>query len=250
MSSNPPFKHLVDAPEGKEFGGFLREESDKRRFVALQSWLDERDLIEEENLLASFTYISGGFSTKVPEALFEHGLTTLRKTVSANDLDVILQGNYSNTHRRRPDQTPSALVTFHRNISPTFTGFIEQIQGSDDPFNNGMSRLTGGVYSFGRLASFDWLEVLVRVHGYDWLAPSSLKEEHLTSSGGPPAGFNEVFGIELGEEYTKECLNTVEQYAKDDLNLPDTKRVFEIESAFCNFQKLDGEERKTLKSKC
>lgn len=255
MVSTPSFDRLEDAPAGEEFGGFLKEESQKKRFRSLQSWLAERDLNEEEGLLTSFTYISGGFTTNVPETLFKNGITTLEAAVSAQNLESLLDGTYSGTHRRRPDKTPAALRTFHRNISPTFTGFVEELQETEDPFNYGMSRLTpsariGGVESFGRLAAFDWLETLVRVHDHGWLAPSALRKGHLTSSGGPPAGFKEVFNITLGEGYTKECLEIVEQYAKDELNLPDTKRVFEIESAFCNFQKIDDGEREAKRSKC
>lgn len=132
---------------------------------------------------------------------------------------------------------------------------MQDLQETEDPFNSGMGRLTpfarhGGVESFGRLAAFDWLETLVRVHGHERLAPSTLRKSHLTSSGGPPAGFEEVFGTSLGEEYTEECLEIVETYAKNELNLPDTKRVFEIESAFCNYQKLDDGEREDKRSKC
>lgn len=255
MASNPPFDRLEEAPAGEAFGGFLREESQKKRFGSLKSWLADRELKEEEEMLASFTYISGGFTTTVPEALFENGITTLEATVSSGSLELLLDGTYSGTHRRRPDKTPDALRTFHRNISPTFTGFVNELQETEDPFNYGMSRLTpsasnGGVESFGRLAAFDWMETLVRVHDHDWLAPSVLRRGHLTSSGGPPAGFKEVFNVTLGEEYTKECLEVVEQFAKNQLNLPDTKRVFEIESAFCNFQKHDEGDRKAKRAKC
>lgn len=255
MGGTLPFDQLNEAPAGEEFGEFLREESQKIRFRSLKSWLDERELNEEEKLLASFTYISGGFTTNVPETLFENGITTLEAAVSDQELESLLGGTYSDTHRRRPDKTPIALRTFHQNINSTFTGFIGEIQEAEDPFNYGISRLTpsarnGGVDSFGRLAAFDWLETLVRVHHHDWLAPSSLRKDHLTSSDGPPAGFEEVFGITLGEEYTEDCLDLVEQYAKDELDLPDTKRVFEIESAFCNFQKSDGGEQEAAQSKC
>lgn len=255
MNNNPPFNKLEDAPAGAEFGGFLREESKKTRFKSLRKWFGEHEFTEEEKLLSSFSFISGGFSTRVPEALFANNLTTLSTTVSANDIDDILEGTYSDTHRRRPDKTPEALRTFHQNINHDFSGFVSELKKRENPFSYGMSRLTpsarnGGVESFGRLAAFDWLEALVRVHGNKWLAPHSLREDYLTGSDGPPAGFKEVFGFDIGDEYTTECLVLVEKYAKDELDLPDTKRVFEIESAFCNFQKLDDSDREMMQSKC
>lgn len=242
---------MSDGPRWDEFCEYLAEKWSPTAFGSVRKWLQNRNLWAEEEYLTTFAYIAGGWSLAVPETMIEHGISSLPAAWEAardGELATLLNDEYeTHSHRRygQPQRTPDAFVTFHEHVSPTFSDFFEVLQkrvgGKEHPFDIAMDEIArppsaGGVASFGELGAFDWLEMAVRVHGHEWLAPPALKRRYLTGRHGPKTGFELVFGQSI-DDGAGERLKQLETYAREELGMADTALVFEIESCLCNFQK-------------
>lgn len=250
------------------FADFDDELGSIEGFEHLHSFLESNELTEEEELLTSFLYITGGWSTDIPKAVFEavdQPVESPALLVNNDDVSDALTRTFGSLRgtgwphnhrtnipreagRHRPDKSKSlepyiteVIVDAIKSLSnetETLTELINKLESSDTPFDDGMTRFKQ-ISSFSRLAAFDFLETLVRVNDRKGLRPSQLKESYIDSSG-PESGFEHVFGTGLGkttEARQVRYLNQLVAYACEEYGMSVSDSIFAVESALCNCQK-------------
>ncbi|PSP88626.1 hypothetical protein BRC90_06830 [Halobacteriales archaeon QS_4_69_34] len=246
---------FLDFPEATSFARFVSQP----RSYLLWQLLDQLAETREEKLLGSFVYIAGGNNREVVCEMLDAG-TTLEEAVasrsqiqkSLNDL-YRSEGLTASNHRKylggytevtgKGGDVMEAVETFYENVAPSFEEFLEAIQAHDeDSFDVGLARLRRGVASYGRLASFDQLELWQQLLDLTWLAPSVLRKSYV-STAGPERGFQRVFGDsmdDLSDEEVDVRLQLLHEYGVEQLNMDPSSAVYELESALCNYQKGEG----------
>lgn len=257
-------KPLVSYPGFSDFQSSL---SPTEKLDNLSSFLTS-NLNEEERLLASFLYIAGGWSVEVPEAVIEAADGPIETPRSLLDDDGITEAltrtfeslrgtGWPHNHRTNIPRAAGRLrPTKDEDLAPYLTEvimdaveslanetnslseMIQQLEASNAPFDDGLTRLKR-ISSFSRLAAFDLLEVLVRINGREQLKPSRLKKSYIDSSG-PKAGFEHVFGVGIDDvdEATRiQYLNQLVAYVCEQYERSVADAIFTVESALCNCQK-------------
>ena len=266
--------------EGRAFDQFMRNKdfstppqhiSDLQGLFDKEGWLPET----EHALLASFAYISGGWTEAVSKKLLNDlEITSLREAKEAVEqrrLAVLEDEEVYASHGHRElrdtgmttnaEKTPQAFGTFHDSVTidgvgvQSFTKFMFELKAKrcalvredrteseirSELFDTAMKSLES-VKSFGELTQFDWMEVLVRAHGFDWLAPTALKPGHLHTGRGPRKGFKQLFGTDLDAGDTDNYLAVLYDYGQQ-FGIKETNLVFTLESCLCQFQDLDKDE--------
>jgi hypothetical protein len=226
-------------------------------------------------LLASFAYISGGWTDAVPKKLLNDlDITSLYEAKNAAEQEQLAPPEdervYANHGHREAwdtgittnaEKTPQAFRTFYDRVTidgepiQSFAKFIFELQIKRcalieqerteseiraELFETARESLDS-VKSFGDLTQFDWLEVLVRAHGFNWLSPTELKPVYLKTGGGPRRGFKQLFGTDLNAEDADEYLAVLQEYGQQ-FDINETDLIFTLESCLCQFQDLAEEE--------
>jgi len=131
------------------------------------------------------------------------------------------------------------METFAADVNSSFADFLDDLD-QDTPFLDALQQIKQNVYSFQRLAAFDFLEVVVQALDYDWLAPTQLRYEYVNSNG-PRRGLEHVFGLDsVGGAESRErtqYLTRLTAYACEERGMELPEAVFSVESALCNCQK-------------
>lgn len=278
-----PEQNLLEAAndiQGRAFDQFMRNKdfsTPPQHIRKLQDLFDEEGWLPETEhaLLASFAYISGGWTDAVSKkVLNDLEITSLREAKEAVEQGwlAVLEDEevYANHGHREAwdtgittnaEKTPQAFETFHDKVAidgvaiQSFTQFIFELQakrcalvGEDRTESEVRSELfetaresLASVKSFGDLTQFDWLEVLVRAHGFDWLAPTALKPGYLKTGGGPRRGFKQLFGTDLDAGDANNYLTVLYEYGQQ-FAIKETNLIFTLESCLCQFQDLDKDE--------
>jgi len=92
--------------------------------------------------------------------------------------------------------------------------------------------------TFGRLAAYDFLEFIVRVHGHKWLVPARIKPLYVEGNG-PAESLKMIYNPEgesnkiVYEQPIRQGLRRLESFGREELNMNDTEIVFDIESCLC-----------------
>jgi hypothetical protein len=89
---------------------------------------------------------------------------------------------------------------------------------------------------FGRLSAFNFLEFAVRSLGHNWLLPDHVKPEYLKDNK-PEQGFELLFGVPFDSSDTSQLLRIIEDYGRDELDMPEVDIIFDIESCLCELKK-------------
>jgi len=254
---------LPDTPAGHAFHNHI-DQLDLYEAVHLndlEKWLDENDIpvLSEAGYLASFTYISGGWTTRAPGyVLKECGARTLAQAAQqagSGGLPDIGSNVEKHDHRKgnNPWKTDDALESLpglavngtsinsfvhllrelekHR-VQREREGTVERSRAQT--FDAAMDTIQNNIDSFGSLTAFDWLEFVVRLHGHEWLCPTTLKPKYIHTGDGPYEGLQRLFGDEA-DEATEACLTRLERYARDHREMSNTELIFGLESALCMF---------------
>lgn len=227
----------------------------------LERWLNENDVpvLSEAGLLASFTYVSGGWTTQTPEyVLKDQGAYTLAQAAQqagSGGLMDIGSNVEKHDHRKgnnpwRTDDALESLPSVDINGTPinSFIDLIRELesyrvqreqkgsveQARTKTFDTALDTIRNNIDSFGPLTAFDWLEFVVRLHGHEWLCPTTLKPKYIHTGDGPYEGLQRLFGTEA-EKSTGACLERLERYARDHREMSNTELIFGLESALCMF---------------
>ncbi|WP_147437688.1 MULTISPECIES: hypothetical protein [unclassified Halorubrum] len=259
---------LSAAPGFEDFEAELRPPSS---FSAFREFIQTQDLHREQELLAAFSYISGGWTIEVPKALVtEDGLDiqALSELSTTDGVHEALTDVFTRVHassdwphghrrnvprnagKRRDDNEQlgpyeaeiliESVETFKTDVASSFMNFLDGLD-RDEPFVDGLEKLKR-VYSFQRLAAFDLLELIVQVLNYEWLAPDQLRYEYVNSNG-PISGLEHVFGDDvrtLGVREQTHYLTRLVAYAVEEREMSLADAIFAVESALCNCQKANG----------
>jgi hypothetical protein len=227
----------------------------------LNRWFDENDIpvLSEAGYLASFTYISGGWTTETPEYVLKgRGIRTLAQAAQqagSGELADLGSNVERHDHRKgnnpwRTDDALESLPSLDVNGTPV-NSFIhlmrelerhrvqcEQVESVElartQTFDAAMDTIQSNIDSFGSLTAFDWLEFVVRLHGHEWLCPTTLKPKYIHTGDGPYEGLQRLFGNKA-DEATDTCLERIERYARDHREMSNTELIFGLESALCMF---------------
>lgn len=256
-------KKLPDTTAGRAFHNHISQLDlyEATHLRELERWLDDNDIpvLSEPGYLASFTYISGGWTTDTPDyVLKEQGVRTLaqaaQKAGSGRLPDIDLNvGRHDHRKGNNPWLTDDALeslpdLTINQSPINSFVHLLEELEeyriqcergGSVErartqTFDTAMDTIQSNVDSFGALTAFDWLEFVIRLHGHEWLCPTTLKPKYIKTGDGPLEGLQRLFGKEA-EEDIDTCLRRLERYGRDHREMSNTELVFGLESALCMF---------------
>ena len=254
---------LPDTPAGRAFHSHIDHLDlyEAAHLRELERWLDENGIpvLSEAGFLASFAYISGGRTTKTSAyVLEERGIQTLARAAQqagSGGLPDIGSHVERHDHRKgnnpwRTDDALESLPSLHVNGTP-ISSFIdlmreleryrvqrEQIESIEmartQTFDAAMDTIQSSIASFGSLTAFDWLEFVVRLHGQEWLCPTTLKPKYIHTGDGPYEGLERLFGDEA-DEATDTCVERLERYGRDHREMSNTELIFGLESALCMF---------------
>jgi hypothetical protein len=254
---------LPDTPAGQAFHNHIDQLDlyEASHLSDLERWLDENDVpvLSEAGLLASFAYISGGWTTETPEyVLKEFGAQTLAQAAQkAGSGELADIGSHVERHDHRkgnnPWRTGDALeslpgLDIDGNPVNSLTHLIRELESyrvqcernesvelaRTQTFNMAMDAIQNNIDSFGPLTAFDWLEFIIRLHGHEWLCPTALKPKYIHTGDGPYEGLQRLFGEEA-KDSTATCLERLERYARDHREMSNTELIFGLESALCMF---------------
>lgn len=239
-------------------------------FEDFRNFISERELSDEEELLAAFAYISGGWDVEVPDAVLsasQLGISSLPEFTADENLMGHLtdlfnrlheKRSWPNSHRanvprnagRQRDEGEAygpyeaeifikSITTFASEVNPSFSAFFEGLNDRE-PFLEALTILKDNVYSFRRLGAFDFLELVVQTLEYDWLAPSQMRYDYVDSNG-PRKGLDHVFGVDdfaaLDDRDKCQYLTRLIAFACEDREMGLADGIFAVESALCNCQK-------------
>jgi len=267
---------LPDTPAGRAFHTHIDQLNlyEANHLRDLEQWFDKNNIpvLSEPGYLASFTYISGGWTTKTPEYVIkEQNVQTLAqaaKDAGSGGLPDIDSNVERHDHRKgnnpwrtddaleslpelTVDGTPiNSLVHLLRKLKKYRVqcereGSVERAR--TQVFDVAIDTIKNNIDSFGPLTAFDWLEFVVRLHGHEWLCPTTLKPKYIHTGDGPYEGLQRLFG-DKAKESTNECLKRLERYGREHRELSNTELIFGLESALCMFRPshLSEEEFKEL----
>jgi len=258
---------LSTAPGFEDFDAELGPPS---TFSDFRGFIDDYDLTAEQELLAAFSYVSGGWSIEVPKALVTEsglGIGRLPELTTVDGVHETLSSVFDELHnsdgwphghrsnvprnagRRREDGESygsyeaeilvESMETFEADVATSFTNFFDSLD-QDTPFLDALQQVKQNVYSFKRLAAFDFLELVVQALDYEWLAPSQLRYEYVDSNG-PRRGLEHVFGVDgfggIALREQTQYLTRLTAYACEEREMELHEAVFAVESALCNCQK-------------
>ncbi|MFC4247855.1 hypothetical protein ACFOZ7_12985 [Natribaculum luteum] len=265
MSSEFPSHEILNAQRGREFAAYTANLSlfEKEHFSNISEWLSEQNLAprSETAYLATFSYIAGGWTTVTPyEIVANQGITSLVDAVSAaerGDLDDFSAYNTRHSHRKvnasyvaESFQSLNSLSVAGEQVE-SFDEFFETLRyrknslldnGVDDSeaahktFKTAWNSLKSISY-FGPLSAFDWLEVVVFVHGDEWIAPKEIRPEYFDTGSNPSKGFEAIFGSGIESEEATQYTDILEDYAYNILGKDMPSAMFDMESALCVFYK-------------
>lgn len=256
-------KKLPDTSAGQAFHNHIDQLDlyEASHLRDLEGWLDENDVpvLSEAGLLASFVYISGGWTTETPEyVLKELGTQTLAQAAQQAGSGKLADiGSHVERHDHRkgnnPWRTDNALESLPSlNIDGTpINSFVHLMRELEryrvqcernesvklarvQTFDTALDTIHSNIDSFGPLTAFDWLEFVIRLHGHEWLCPTTLKIKYIDTGEGPYEGLQRLFGDEAVES-TEKCLERLERYARDHREMSNTELIFGLESALCMF---------------
>lgn len=268
-------RHLYGAPLSTEpgFNDFEAELGPPSTFSDFRGFIDNHELSTEQELIAAFSHVSGGWSLDIAEALVTDrglGIQSLSDLTTTEAVRDALSNVFDDLHdssgwphghrsnvprnagRRRADGESygpyeaeilvESIETFVADVNTSFTDFLDDLD-RNAAFLDALRQLKQNVYSFQRLAAFDFLELVVQAMDYDWLAPSQLRYEYVDSNG-PRRGLEHVFGVdEIGGAELREqtqYLTRLTAYACEVRGMELPEAIFAVESALCNCQKEDS----------
>lgn len=237
--------------------------------------LFERCETEEEQLFASFSYIAGGWSKKIPSSILENverPISSPDQVIDTNGIQSLLEevfeelgaeSGWPHSHRwyypisaghYRDKSEGEALEVGKSRLFleilrsfpyESFTTFVEDVVSVENGFERGFEEIRDPVESFGRTPAFDWMEALVTAHGYATLAPRELKWKYVAGdNSNPRKGLKLVYRIpsisamDDDDHSRKESmLERLVDYARNSRGISTAKAVFGVESALCICQK-------------
>ena len=239
-------------------------------FSELRQFLHDYTDTPEEETLATFSYIAGGFAIEIPHAIISEdglGASTIFEAANDEDLRDVLtsvieelraaETRWYDGHRKNiatragqlradgdglePYQAEvivRALTSCADLVEPSFYEFLQSFSG-EDSFAQALDSLKK-VDTFARLGAFDLLEALVQANEYEWLAPYRLRYSYVNNVG-PKRGLEHVFGIDDVDNIEKHrregMLTQLLAYTCDREGFATEDAVFAVESALCNCQK-------------
>lgn len=213
----------------------------------------------EPTYLASFASLAGGWQTDVGRTLINDiGVQSIDdlKTV---DLVPLTESAEYHPHRHRNyqdvDEAVASLnsLTYDSTQVSSITEFItklhemKQHSGSSVAFDRAMTGLQR-LDSFGRIAAFDYLEVLTRAHGHDWIAPDQLRLSHIETSK-PKETFEEIYDTSINDPGAQRHLDELQRWAQLEQGMNRIESVFDIESCLCTFDS-DSKDANASQSGC
>lgn len=262
-----------------EFDRFADEVGTPSTFTSLRDlfrndW-EDGVMTPEERFFATFSYISAGWTTTIPRRILEtmsRPIDSPKEVCKEPEIRSLLAETFSavrnesgwpHSHRwyyptsaghyRDKDAGESLevgmanlyLETLNTFPFSTFEEFIQETQASANPFHTGFDSIRKAIESFGRTPAFDWMEVLVNVHGLDAFAPEQLDWDYIRGDNSKPEqGFRLVFGIESLDALDdprnarkNEMLHRLVEYSKQAVGMGTADAIFAVESALCNCQK-------------
>lgn len=242
MASESDFKAYVEwrlNEKGLFERGFIQ--SLKGMFTQLSL-----DPCSEPAYLASFAALAGGWNTDVGRKLVEDIGVRRIEDIEEADLTTLPEHAEYHAHRHmnyrdvdRAVESLSALSYDGTDVS-SFSEFVnsvftqKQLSGSTEAFDIGMNELKR-LDSFGRIAAFDYLEVLTRAHGHDWMAPDQLRLSHIKTSK-PRETFEEIYNTSVDDPAAQRNLDELQRWAQLEQDMNRVEAVFDIESCLCTFE--------------
>jgi hypothetical protein len=200
----------------------------------------------EPAYLASFASLAGGWNTDVGRLLIDEiGMESI-DDLSTVELTPLSDSAEYHPHRHMNYQEVDSSVgsldslVYDGTEVSSISEFIEQmyekkqLEGSSAAFDEAMFGLKQ-LDSFGRIAAFDYLEVLIRAHGHDWMNPDQLRLSHIKTSK-PKQMFEKIYDLSVGDAAAQQHLDDLQRWAQLEQGLSRTEAVLDIESCLCTFE--------------
>ncbi|MFC4357985.1 hypothetical protein ACFO0N_08500 [Halobium salinum] len=259
----------MEAQQGREFAAYAQNLDlfEAQHYSNLSEWISERgfELKSESAYLATFSYIAGGWLIDTPtELVCNRGLSSLSDAVSATNrgnLDGFSTYDTNHSHRRvnpahiettlssleslsvageRVDSFESFFAALKRHRRDLLTSGYDEIEAAHQTFETAWNSIQSISY-FGPLSAFDWLEVVIFVHGHKEIAPKKSRPGYLNTGSNPAKGFEAVFGCDINDDEAGEWVGVLEDFARDVLNKSMPSAIFDMESALCVYYKDQDE---------
>lgn len=93
----------------------------------------------------------------------------------------------------------------------------------------------GGISYYGRVGAFDWLELVTRIAGYDWLAPRVLLPDFVDSNG-PDKAFEVVYDCDVYHHDGIQTLRSLTDFGRQEAGMTETGAVFDLETCLCVYK--------------
>ena len=110
---------------------------------------------------------------------------------------------------------------------------MKQSEGSSKAFSIALEELEK-LDNFGRLGAFDYLEILIRTHRHDWIAPDQLQPSHIKTCG-PKETFEDIYSTSVGDSTAQQYLDELQRWAQLEQGMSRVDAVFDIESCLCTY---------------
>jgi len=200
----------------------------------------------EPAYLASFASLAGGWNTDVGRKLVDDiGVRSIDE-LEADKLSPLTDSAEYHPHRHMNYQDVDKAVASLSSLRydgtkvSSISEFVErmyekkQLEGSSAAFDGAMAELQQ-LKSFGRIAAFDYLEVLIRAHDHDWMTPDQLRLSHIKTSK-PKEMFEDIYNTSVNDSAAQQHLDSLQRWAQLEQGMNRTEAVFDIESCLCTFE--------------
>lgn len=217
------------------------------------------DPCSEPAYLASFASLAGGWNTEVGRKLVDEIGVQSFDDLEEADLTTLPEYAEYHAHRHMNYRDVDKAVESLKSLSyggtdvSSITEFVDsiytkkQVSGSTEAFDTGMGELQT-LETFGRIAAFDYLEVLTRAHGHDWMAPDQLRLSHIKTSK-PKDTFEDIYTTSVEDDAAQKNLDELQRWAQLEQGMNRVEAIFDIESCLCTF-KSDLEDDRWSRSDC
>lgn len=200
----------------------------------------------EPAYLASFASLAGGWNTDVGRRLVDEiGVGSINE-LKSDKLSPLTDSAEYHPHRHMNYQDVDKAVASLNSLKydgekvssiSEFLGEMyekKQREGSSAAFDEAMTEIQN-LESFGRIAAFDYLEVLIRAHDHDWMTPDQLRLSHIKTSK-PKKMFEDIYATSVEDPAAQRYLDNLQGWAQLEQGMNRTEAVFDIESCLCTFE--------------
>lgn len=85
------------------------------------------------------------------------------------------------------------------------------------------------------MGAFDWLELVTRISGYDWLAPRVLIPDFVDSNG-PDKAFEAIYDCDVYHYDGIQTLRSLTEFGRNEAGMTETGTVFDLETCLCVYK--------------